>query len=74
MKTKVSGIYCIENLITGKVYIGQADHIKRRWQNHKRTLKNNKHKNIHLQNSWNKHGKGEGGKDSAGAGISTGRQ
>ena len=28
------GIYKIENLITGKIYIGQSIHIERRWQEH----------------------------------------
>ena len=28
------GIYKIENLINGKVYIGQSIHIERRWQEH----------------------------------------
>nr|DAH19257.1 MAG TPA: intron associated endonuclease [Bacteriophage sp.]DAT87476.1 MAG TPA: intron associated endonuclease [Caudoviricetes sp.] len=28
------GIYKIENLINGKVYIGQSVHIERRWQEH----------------------------------------
>jgi predicted GIY-YIG superfamily endonuclease len=28
------GIYKIENLVNGKVYIGQSVHIERRWQEH----------------------------------------
>lgn len=34
------GIYKIENLINGKIYIGQSIHIERRWSEHKRNLKN----------------------------------
>jgi hypothetical protein len=30
-----SGIYCIENIIDGKKYIGYAIDINRRWQNHR---------------------------------------
>ena len=34
------GIYKIENLINGKVYIGQSTNIKRRWDSHKSTAFN----------------------------------
>ena len=54
---KISGIYAIENLVTGKIYIGQATHIKERWKIHKWSLKENRHINTHLQRSWNKYGK-----------------
>lgn len=36
-KEKICGIYKIENLINGKVYIGQSSDIYKRWYNHKRT-------------------------------------
>ena len=52
------GIYKIENLVNGKVYIGQSVDIEKRWGVHLSTIKNNKHKNIYLQNSWNKYGEG----------------
>lgn len=52
-----SGIYCILNLINGKIYIGSAVYIKQRWRQHKHDLLANKHTNTKLQNSWNKHGK-----------------
>lgn len=50
------GIYKIENLLNGKVYIGGSKNIKRRWQQHLTRLRNNKHKSSHLQNSFNKYG------------------
>lgn len=55
-KEKVCGIYCIENLINGKRYIGQSIDIYARWTNHKTELNRNRHNNEKLQNSWNKHG------------------
>lgn len=50
------GIYEIKNTINNKRYIGQSINIEKRWQNHKRELKTQKHYNSHLQNSWNKYG------------------
>jgi len=51
-----SGIYQIRNKKNGKVYIGSAVDIERRWRVHKRLLKQNKHHSRHLQRSYNKHG------------------
>lgn len=51
----MTGIYKIENLINGKVYIGQAINIKHRWKGHKKELIYNTHCNKHLQNAWNKY-------------------
>lgn len=53
---RVIGIYKIENLANGKVYVGKSTHIKVRFKSHKYELKNNKHYNSHLQKSWNKYG------------------
>lgn len=55
-KEKVSGIYCIENIINGKKYIGLSIDIYGRWIDHKNKLLNNNHRNPKLQNSFNKHG------------------
>jgi hypothetical protein len=51
-----SGIYFIKNIVTNKIYIGQAVNIRKRFNCHKHMLRENKHDNIHLQRSWNKHG------------------
>lgn len=52
----ISGIYCIENKNNGKKYIGQSINIHKRWDVHKRTLKNNYHDNSYLQRTYNKYG------------------
>ena len=51
-----SGIYCIENLINNKKYIGQSIDISNRWRQHKSELNGNTHFNDYLQKSWNKYG------------------
>jgi len=55
-KIKTSGIYSITNINNEKVYYGSSSDITRRFINHKNELKNNKHKNLYLQNAWNKYG------------------
>lgn len=50
------GIYCIENIINHKRYIGQSRNINARIAGHKNLLKKNKHDNLHLQRSWKEYG------------------
>jgi group I intron endonuclease len=52
-----SGVYTITNKIDGKIYVGKAIHVRKRLAEHLSTLKNNCHKNVHLQNAFNKYGK-----------------
>jgi len=54
---KISGIYCIENIINEKKYIGRAFNIYKRWNRHQNILRRNKHENNYLQRSYNKYGK-----------------
>ena len=51
-----SGIYCILNIQNNKKYIGSSINIWQRLQKHFSLLRNNKHENIILQNSFNKNG------------------
>lgn len=53
---KICGIYCIENIVNGKKYVGQSIDIHKRLSGHRTKLIRGKHKNQHLQNSWNKYG------------------
>lgn len=42
MKTKIIGIYKIQNILNDKVYIGSSIDINRRWTTHKRMSKSQK--------------------------------
>lgn len=52
----ISGIYCIENKVNGKRYIGQSNNIERRRYEHMKLLRKGNHNNEYLQNSVNKYG------------------
>lgn len=52
---KVSGIYCIENTVNHKCYIGSSKNLYQRLLKHFALLRHNKHENSHLQNAWNKY-------------------
>ena len=56
MDKKLSGIYCIENIQNGKKYYGQSVNLDKRRYTHFENLKKNKHRNLHLQSSFNKYG------------------
>ena len=50
------GIYEILNKDNGKRYIGQSNNILDRLNHHRSELRNNRHRNLYLQSSWNYHG------------------
>lgn len=50
------GIYQIRNILNGRVYVGSALIIERRWIRHKKDLRAGKHHAAYLQRSWTKHG------------------
>jgi len=56
VKTK-TGIYKIVNKINRNFYYGSATtSFTKRWNNHITYLNSGRHRNIHLQNTWNKYG------------------
>jgi hypothetical protein len=54
-KLPQSGIYCIENLVNGKLYIGSSKNLYQRLHEHRCSLNGKYHQNIKLQRSWTKH-------------------
>jgi group I intron endonuclease len=55
-KKIISCVYCIENKINNKKYIGSTDNLRERWMNHRIDLRNNHHKNHFLQADYNQYG------------------
>lgn len=55
-REKLCGIYCIENLVNHKKYIGLSQDIEKRFKAHKNALNHNRHINKHLQTAWNMYG------------------
>lgn len=54
---KRTGVYCIKNIVTGKVYVGSASQsFRRRWNRHLGELCKGIHHCLHLQRSYDKHG------------------
>jgi len=50
---KICGIYCIENIVNHKKYIGLSRNIKRRFSDHRAHLRTNTHNNKFLQEDFN---------------------
>jgi group I intron endonuclease len=54
---KITGVYAIEHIESGRMYIGSTKRsLSRRWSEHRRNLKRKKHHNRHLQDDWNTYG------------------
>lgn len=56
MESKITGVYCIENINNGKKYIGIARDIQSRWKKHIYKLSKNNHSNSYLQSVYNNEG------------------
>lgn len=54
MKT---GIYCIKNLLNGKLYVGSSVDLNKRKREHFYYLRHGSHHSTYLQRSYNKYGK-----------------
>jgi len=52
-----TGIYEIRNITNGRIYIGSAVNISKRWRDHLRQLESNNHHSKFMNRCWNKHGK-----------------
>ena len=52
---KKSGVYCIKNIVNGKLYIGASKNIGQRFSKHKSDLRKGKHGNIYLQRAYDKY-------------------
>ena len=50
------GIYYIQNTVTKQIYVGQSKELNVRKRKHLLDLRNNRHYNTYLQNSFNKYG------------------
>lgn len=57
MKTIISGVYVITNIVNGKRYIGSSANISHREKTHFNFLHKGNHHNAHLQSSYNMYGK-----------------
>ena len=53
---RTCGIYIIRNVVSGRIYVGSARVMYRRWRNHRKELKAGRHHSKTLQSSWIKHG------------------
>jgi group I intron endonuclease len=53
---KITCIYKICNIISGRIYIGSAVDVKRRWHHHRGHLFKGTHHSRTMQRSWEKHG------------------
>ena len=54
--TAKSGIYQIRCTVDGKIYIGSAVNIAKRWASHRCQLRKGRHGNRHLRDAWQLHG------------------
>jgi group I intron endonuclease len=51
-----SGVYQIRCIPTGKIYVGSAVNLRKRWRTHFNSLRLGSHENSYLQRAWDKYG------------------
>jgi group I intron endonuclease len=56
--TERPGIYAIRNRRNGKIYVGSAANISKRWSRHRKDLREGCHRNRHRQAAFNRYGEG----------------
>jgi group I intron endonuclease len=54
--TSTRGVYCIRHVKSGKVYVGSAVSVKRRWEQHRNHLRAGTSHSEYLQRAWDKYG------------------
>ena len=52
----ISGIYLIYNKQNHRVYVGSSRNVRQRWNQHRTSLRANKHDVFVLQRDWNRYG------------------
>ncbi|SHH36527.1 GIY-YIG nuclease family protein [Clostridium grantii] len=57
MKMGISGVYAIEDVKTGNLYVGSSSDISKRWSHYRSFFKNNEHRYKELQEAFNEGGK-----------------
>jgi group I intron endonuclease len=50
------GVYAIEQISSGRFYVGSSHKIEARWSQHKTDLRGGYHANLFLQRAWSKNG------------------
>lgn len=50
------GVYYIHCIPNDKYYVGYSSNLRQRYEQHTRELRKNQHKNLHLQNAFNRFG------------------
>lgn len=56
MVSEKPSVYAIEHIPTGRKYVGSAANTSKRWSRHRAELAEGKHRNKHLQATWNRDG------------------
>lgn len=56
LKPYIMYIYKIQNKVNNRLYVGSTKNYNARWNSHKKQLRENTHKNIYLQEDYNKYG------------------
>lgn len=56
IKSNISGIYAIKNIVNNKIYVGKSKDLRNRILQHRHELLNNEHINLLLQSDFDKYG------------------